>query len=199
MNFLKNQIKSDEPKLAVGNEMPAIHETPETIISVLKERFGNNINKAMERGDVKLIESKDLPANIAPDAVAYFDKGAAHLITDRLSREEAPRKLLHEVGVHFGLEGMAGKNLYRDILRTVSRLKDTDAAVRAATEHVNNRYKELTPGSREHAEEVLARLGESAPNHNLWRRIVSAIKDFLLKKGLWNPNRMDVRDIQDLN
>ncbi len=193
----KDQIKSDEPKLAV-DEMPAIRETPETIISALKERFGNNINKAMERGDVKLIESKDLPANIAPDAVAYFDKGAAHLITDRLSREEAPRKLLHEVGVHFGLEGMAGKNLYRDILRTVSRLKDTDAAVREATEHVNNRYKELTPGSREHAEEVLARLGESAPNHNLWRRIVAAIKDFLLKKGLWNPNRMDVRDIQDL-
>lgn len=184
-------------KLAV-DEMPATRETPETIISVLKERFGNNINKAMERGDVKLIESKDLPANIAPDAVAYFDKGAAHLITDRLSREEAPRKLLHEVGVHFGLEGMAGKNLYRDILRTVSRLKDTDKAVREATEHVNNRYKELTPGSREHAEEVLARLGESAPNHTLWRRIVSAIKDFLLKKGLWNPNRMDVRDIQDL-
>lgn len=193
----KEQIKSDEPKLAV-DAMPAIRETPETIISALKERFGNNVNKAMERGDVKLIESKDLPANIAPDAVAYFDKGAAHLITDRLSREEAPRKLLHEVGVHFGLEGMAGKNLYRDILRTVSRLKDTDAAVKAATEHVNNRYKELTPGSREHAEEVLARLGESAPNHNLWRRIVSAIKDFLLKKGLWNPNRMDVRDIQDL-
>jgi hypothetical protein len=193
----KEQIKSDEPKLAVDT-MPAIRETPETIISALKERFGNNVNKAMERGDVKLIESKDLPANIAPDAVAYFDKGAAHLITDRLSREEAPRKLLHEVGVHFGLEGMAGKNLYRDILRTVSRLKDTDAAVKAATEHVNNRYKELTPGSREHAEEVLARLGESAPNHNLWRRIVSAIKEFLLKKGLWNPNRMDVRDIQDL-
>jgi hypothetical protein len=189
--------KVEEPKFAV-DEMPLTRETPETILTSLKERFGNNVNKAMERGDVKLIESKDLPANIAPDAVAYFDKGVAHLITDRLSREEAPRKLLHEVGVHFGLEGMAGKNLYRDILRTVSRLKDTDAAVREATEHVNNKYKELTPGSREHAEEVLARLGESAPNHNLWRRIVSAIKDFLLKKGLWNPNRMDVRDIQDL-
>lgn len=193
----RTDAKQEAPKYA-KEEIALTRETPETIISVLKERFGNNINKAMERGDVKLIESKDLPANIAPDAVAYFDKGAAHLITDRLSREEAPRKLLHEVGVHFGLEGMAGKNLYRDILRTVSRLKDTDKAVREATEHVNNRYKELTPGSREHAEEVLARLGESAPNHNLWRRIVAAIKDFLLKKGLWNPNRMDVRDIQDL-
>ena len=189
--------KQEAPKYA--KEAAALtRETPETIISALKERFGNNINKAISRGEVKLIESKDLPANIAPDAVAYFDKGVAHLITDRLSREEAPRKLLHEVGVHYGLEGMVGKNLYRDILRTVSRLKDTDKAVREATEHVNNRYKELTPGSREHAEEVLARLGESAPNHTLWRRIVSAVKDFLFKKGLWNPNRMDVRDIQDL-
>ena len=117
-------IQTEKPKLAV-DEIPLTKETPETILTSLKERFGNNVNKAMERGDVKLIESKDLPANIAPDAVAYFDKGVAHLITDRLSREEAPRKLLHEVGVHFGLEGMAGKNLYRDILRTVSRLKDT--------------------------------------------------------------------------
>jgi hypothetical protein len=190
-------MKGEEPKLAVG-EAPLIRETPETILSTLKERFGNNVNKAIDRGDLKLIESKDVPANVAPDAVAYFDKGIAHLITDRLSKEEAPRKLLHEVGAHYGLEGMVGKNLYRDILRTVTRLKDTDADVKAAHEHVNNRYKDLTPGSREHAEEVLARIGESAPNNNLWRRMVAAVKDFLYKKGLWNPNRMDVRDIHDL-
>ena len=190
-------LKGEEPKPAIA-EMALGKETPETILPVLKERFGNNVNKAIDRGDLKLIESKDVPANIAPDAVAYFDKGTAHLITDRLSKEEAPRKLLHEVGAHYGLEGMVGKNLYRDILRTVTRLKDTDTAVKAAHEHVNNRYKDLTPGSREHAEEVLARVGESAPNHNLWRRMVAAVKDFLFKKGLWNPNRMDVRDIHDL-
>jgi len=190
-------LKPEEPKLAVG-EMPLTRETPKTILTSLKERFGNNVNKAIDRGDLKLVKSEELPANIAPDAVAYFDKGIAHLITDRLSKEDAPRKLLHEVGAHYGLEGMVGKNLYRDILRTVTRLKDTDAAIKAAHEHVNNRYKDLTPGSREHAEEVLARVGESAPNHNLWRRMVAAIKDFLYKKSLWNPNRMDVSDIHDL-
>jgi hypothetical protein len=190
-------LKGEEPKPAIA-EAALTKETPETILPVLKERFGNNVNKAIDRGDLKLVKSEELPANVAPDAVAYFDKGVAHLITDRLSKEEAPRKLLHEVGAHYGLEGMVGKNLYRDILRTVTRLKDTDAAIRAAHEHVNNRYKDLTPGSREHAEEVLARVGESAPNHNLWRRMVAAIKDFLLKKGLWNPNRMDVSDIHDL-
>ena len=180
------------------DEITTTSETPETILAALKERFGNNITKAMERGDVKLVTSVEVPADIALDAVAYYDKGVAHLITDRLSKEEAPRKILHEVGAHYGLEGMVGKNLYRDILRTVNRLKATDKDVRAAHEHVNARYKELEQGSQPHLEEVLARLGESAPNHNLWRRIVAAVKDFLYKKGLWNVNRMDVRDIHDL-
>lgn len=190
-------ITGEKPKLAVG-EMPLTKETPETILSSLKERFGNNVNKAIDRGDLKLIESKDVPANLDPTAVAYFDKGVAHLITDRLSKEEAPRKILHETGAHYALEGMIGKNLYRDTLRTINRLSTTDPAVKAALEHVNNRYKDLVPGSHPHLEEVLARVGESAPNHTVWRRIVAAIKDFLLRKGLWNPNKMDVRDIHDL-
>jgi hypothetical protein len=177
-------------------EAALTRETPETIIKALKERFGNNVQKAIEREDLVLIKSKDIPSNIAKDAVAYFEKGVAHLIVDRLSKEEAPRKLLHEVGVHYGLEGMLGKALYKDILRTVNRLKETDKDVKAAFDHVSKRYKDLKPDA--FTEEVLARIGESAPNHSLWRRMVAAIKEFLFKKGLWNPNRMDVRDILDL-
>ena len=197
-NTVIESLRSKQTPKYAKEEITTTSETPETILPALKERFGNNINKAMERGDVKLITSAQVPADIASDAVAYFDKGVAHLITDRLSKEEAPRKILHEVGAHYGLEGMVGKSLYRDILRTVNRLKATDKDVRAAHEHVNNKYKELEQGSQPHLEEVLARLGESAPNHNLWRRIVAAVKDFLFRKGLWNANRMDVRDIQDL-
>jgi hypothetical protein len=197
-NTVIESLRSKQSPKYAKEEVTTTSETPETILTALKQRFGNNINKAMERGDVKLITSAQVPADIAADAVAYFDKGVAHLITDRLSKEEAPRKILHEVGAHYGLEGMVGKSLYRDILRTINRLKATDKDVRAAHEHVNNKYKELEQGSQPHLEEVLARLGESAPNHNLWRRIVAAVKDFLFRKGLWNANRMDVRDIHDL-
>ena len=197
-NTVIESLRSKQSPKYAKEEVTTTSETPETILTALKQRFGNNINKAMERGDVKLITSAQVPADIASDAVAYFDKGVAHLITDRLSKEEAPRKILHEVGAHYGLEGMVGKSLYRDILRTINRLKATDKDVRAAHEHVNNKYKELEQGSQPHLEEVLARLGESAPNHNLWRRIVAAVKDFLFRKGLWNVNRMDVKDIQDL-
>jgi len=197
-NTVIESLRSKQTPKYAKEKVTTTSETPETILTALKQRFGNNINKAMERGDVKLITSAQVPADIASDAVAYFDKGVAHLITDRLSKEEAPRKILHEVGAHYGLEGMVGKSLYRDILRTINRLKATDKDVRAAHEHVNNKYKELEQGSQPHLEEVLARLGESAPNHNLWRRIVAAVKDFLFRKGLWNANRMDVRDIHDL-
>jgi hypothetical protein len=195
-------LKSEKelaPKVEVAKEEPVkTTETPDTILNSLKERFGSNVQKSIEQGNLKLIESKDVPDNVASDAVSYFDKGVAHLITDRLSKEEAPRKLLHEVGTHYGLEGMVGKNLYRDILRTVNRLSTTDPAIKEAVDYVNARYKDLLPGTRSHAEEVLARVGESAPNHNLWRRMVAAVKEFLYKKGLWNPNRMDVRDLHDL-
>jgi hypothetical protein len=177
-------------------EIPLTKETPETIIKVLKDRFGNNVQKAIDRKDLKLVKDIDVPANVAKDAVAYFEKGVAHLIVDRLSKEEAPRKLLHEVGVHYGLEGMLGKALYKDILRTINRLKETDKDVKSAFDHVSKRYKDLKPDA--FTEEVLARLGESAPENSLWRRAVAAIKEFLFKKGLWNPNRMDVRDILDL-
>ena len=172
-NTVIESLRNKQSPKYAKEEITTTSETPETILTALKQRFGNNINKAMERGDVKLITSAQVPADIASDAVAYFDKGVAHLITDRLSKEEAPRKILHEVGAHYGLEGMVGKSLYRDILRTINRLKATDKDVRAAHEHVNNKYKELEQGSQPHLEEVLARLGESAPNHNLWRRIVA--------------------------
>ena len=185
------------PKYALG-EAALIRETPETIIAALKDKFGKNINKAIERGDVKVIKSSEIPKGVDPNAIAFFHEGVAHLVSDRLSKEDAPRKILHEVGVHFGLEGMLGKNLYRDILRTVNRLKETDKDVKAAHEHVNRHYKELAPGTNEHLEEVLARIGESAPNHSLWRRAIAAIKEFLYKKGLWNVNKMDVHDIHDL-
>jgi hypothetical protein len=143
-NTVIESLRTKQTPKYAKEEITTTSETPETILTALKERFGNNINKAMERGDVKLITSAQVPADIASDAVAYFDKGVAHLITDRLSKEEAPRKILHEVGAHYGLEGMVGKSLYRDILRTVNRLKATDKDVRAAHEHVNNKYKELS-------------------------------------------------------
>ena len=173
-------------------------ETIDTIKQALKDRFGKNIDKAVSRGDLNIIEAKDVPAHIDPNAVAYFDKGKVHLIADRLSKEDAGAKLLHEMGVHYGLEGMIGKEIYRDVLRTVNRLNNMDKVATDAHNYVKRNYPELKEGSPEYAEEVLARIGETAPEHTLWRRVVAAVKNFLIKKGLYDPNKLSVADLHDL-
>ena len=173
-------------------------ETIATIKQALKDRFGKNVEKAVNRGDLNIIESKDVPKNIDPNAVAYFDKGKVYLIADRLSKEDAGAKLLHEMGVHYGLEGMIGKEIYRDVLRTVNRLNNMDKVATDAHNYVKRNYPELKEGSPEYAEEVLARIGETAPEHTLWRRVVAAVKNFLIKKGLYDPNKLSVADLHDL-
>jgi len=196
----KDKLKDaygDRLKLAKGLEA-LTKETIGSIKQALKDRFGKNVERAIERKDLNLIESKDVPAGIDAEAVAYFDKGKVYLIADRLSKEDAGAKLLHEMGVHYGLEGMIGKDIYRDVLRTVNRLNKMDKIATAAHDYVNARYPELKPGSAAHAEEVLARIGETAPNHTLWRRIVAAVKNFLIKKGLYDPNKLSVKDLQDM-
>jgi hypothetical protein len=194
-DWVKNQVDNIKEARGFG---AFTKETVDTIKQALKERFGKNVEKAVNRGDLNIIESKDVPAGIDPDAVAYFDKGKVYLIADRLSKEDAGAKLLHEMGVHYGLEGMIGKEIYRDVLRTVNRLNKMDKVATAAHDYVNARYPELKPGSAEHTEEVLARIGETAPQHTLWRRVVSAVKNFLIKKGLYSPDKLSVRDLHDL-
>ena len=197
------EVIKGEVKPALAEVTPGVEK--EKLVTALKDRFGSNVNKAMQRGDVNVISmdelaktNPELHATIPADAQAFFHKGKAYLLHDRMTEQEAPRKLLHEVGAHFGLEGMVGKDPYRNILRELNRLRATDKNVADAFTHVTNKYKDLAEGSHGHLEEVLARLGESAPNHTVWRKIVAAVKNFLIKKGLFNPNKMDVRDIHDL-
>jgi hypothetical protein len=190
-------VYGDRLKLAKGLET-LTKETIGSIKQALKDRFGKNVEKAINRGDLNIVESKDVPANFDPNAVAYFDKGKVYLIADRLSKEDAGAKLLHEMGVHYGLEGMIGKEIYRDVLRTVNRLNKMDKVATEAHEYVKRNYSELKEGSAEYAEEVLARIGETAPNHTVWRKIVAAVKNFLIKKGLYSPDKLSVRDLHDL-
>ena len=106
--------------------------------------------------------------------------------------------LLHETGFHYGLEGMLGKNAFRDILRGVNRLNKIDPMVTQSHDFVQRKYKNLKVGSDQYLKEVAAKLGELSPNHNLWRKMAAAVKSFLIKKGLYNPNTITAQDIQDV-
>jgi hypothetical protein len=177
-------------------------ETSDSITDHLVNEFGNNVRTAQNRGTLKIVnnaeELTNLGINVAPNAVGAYSKGTSYIIANRLNKDNARRALLHEVGEHHGLEGMLGKDLYKQILRQVRNMNNMDKTVTEAHEHVNKQYPELKPGTDNHTREILARIGETAPENSLWRRAVGAVKNFLTKMGLYNPNKMTTADIHDL-
>lgn len=182
---------------------PTTGETSESLISHLVKEFGNNIRNAIKRGVIGIVNDvKDLPREIqdkiGASTVGAYHKGKSYIIANRVSKDTARRTLLHEVGEHQGLEGMLGKDIYKQVLRQVKQLNKMDPAVTAAHDHVTKMYPELQPNSEAYLREVLARIGETAPQNTIWRRVVAAVKTFLTKAGLYNPNNMTAADIQDM-
>jgi hypothetical protein len=184
-------------------QIPTTQETAQTITDTLKKEFGNNILTAQKRGLLNIVDSVDqLPAeiqsSIQPNAVGAYSKGKSYIIANRMTSANARRTLLHEVGEHHGLEGMLGKSMYKQVLRQVNQLNKMDPVVTAAHDHVTNLYPELKPGSESYLREVLARIGETSPENTVWRRVVGAVKNFLIKMGLYNPNKFTTADLQDM-
>jgi hypothetical protein len=201
--YMAAQQKTNEDPFSKVDEVVDTGETADTIGQTLKDEFGSNVDLARKRGLLNIVNSaEELPAEardkLPPNAVGIFHKGVSHIIANRIDKPGARKALLHELGEHYGLEGMIGKDLYKQILRQVKNLSITDPTVKAAWAEVTRLYPELKEGSEAHAREVIARVGESAPNNSLWRKIVGAVKNFLTKMGLYNPNKMTTADIQDL-
>jgi len=175
--------------------------TTESVTKGLYNKIGNSIIKAINRGEVKILNDvKEAPegVTIPEDSPAFYHKGIAYLVANRMDPDTAHSYLLHETGFHYGLEGMLGKNAFRDILRGVNRLNKIDPLVTQSHDFVQRKYKNLKVGSDQYLKEVAAKLGELSPNHNLWRKMVAAVKSFLIKKGLYNPNTITAQDIQDV-
>ena len=182
---------------------PTTQETAQTITDTLKKEFGNNILTAQKRGLLNIVDSvEQLPAeiqsSIQPNAVGAYSKGKSYIIANRMTSANARRTLLHEVGEHHGLEGMLGKSMYKQVLRQVNQLNKMDPVVTEAHDHVTNLYPELKPGSESYLREVLARIGETSPENTIFRRVVGAVKNFLIKMGLYNPNKFTTADLQDM-
>ena len=175
--------------------------TTESITKGLYNKIGNSVIKAINRGEVKVLNDvKEAPegVTIPEDSPAFYHKGIAYLVANRMDPDTAHSYLLHETGFHYGLEGMLGKNAFRDILRGVNRLNKIDPLVTQSHDFVQRKYKNLKVGSDQYLKEVAAKLGELSPNHNLWRKMVAAVKSFLIKRGIYNPNTITAQDIQDV-
>jgi len=174
---------------------------------ILRE-FGPSVRGLFKRGLVEVYNTlEEVPEHIRKHfddntralSVVENGKRKAIVVANRIHAGEVREVILHEVGEHYGLRGMLGEDVYKQILNTVENLKTKDMLVKAAYDETFNTpyYKELYKTNKdEFLSEVIAKLGEKAPNHGLIKRIVQAIKTFLIKKGFIKD--VTGAEIQDL-
>lgn len=202
--FLRDRIKNLEAQLKQTQESRGVEGTGETRISVaesLRKEFGADIDKAIDSGKLTIVDYvHELPdIDLSFNANGSFDPktGKAYIIASRIAPGEARRVLLHEIGEHYGLEKMLGDS-YLPTLRRLNVLKNTNPVVRDIWNQVKRQYPELQEGSTPYLQEVMAKLGETAPKNTLFQRVMATVKNFLRKLGFFNPDKLTTEDLQDL-
>jgi len=175
-------------------------QTKESIMYRLKGMFGSGIDSLTKRGVLNIVNSvaelpKQIQEKIGADAIGAHSEGKAYLIADRLAPEKIRSVILHEIGEHYGLEALIGERNYKDVLQSVMAGKDKDAVIKAAWEHVSTVYPELKIGERQFLREIVAKIGEDAPSHPLWRRILNAVRNFLKQNKYKNMSGEDIQDL----
>jgi len=176
--------------------------TSESVSNELTQEFGPNVGRMQERGRLQIVNSvEELPDTVKMSETANgaFDPSTqtSYIVANRVPEGQARRVLLHEVGEHYGLEKMVGKD-YKALLNRAKSLKNTNKQVKEIYDEVEALYPELTPGSKPFLQEVVAKLGEQAPNNTIMRRLIGAVKNFLRRLGLYDVNRFSDIDIQDM-
>ena len=203
----KKQSTPEQQELFAKDETIAdTGETKQSVMGSFVKEFGRNVNLGVKRGLLNIVDTvADLP-NIIPNVdilpanvkAIYFD-GKAYFIADRITKEDAPRMLLHEIGAHYGLVGMLGKANYDRIVKSLRSKKTSDTEIEAAFIYVRDSYPELAESSDDFIQEVIANIAEDAPNNTVYRRIVGYIKNFLSKLGMgWNVDNITAAQIQDM-
>jgi hypothetical protein len=177
------------------------NETPESIRNALTERFGEKGVAALEKvGMLKIVRFNDAPSSILETAIEndasaiYTKDGVAYLFADRMTKQDAPGKLLHELGEHHGLESMIGEDGWNRMKkRIVTMAKVKGSIAYGAWKGVKQNYNEFDGSSDEDLannerflHEVLAAIGENKTGQktSLWRELLAKIKNWLSSKGI---------------
>jgi len=167
---------------------------------VVRNSFGSDGARLIDQGGVKVVQSvEDLPARA--DGVAHFDDtrgmfdgNTAYIVADNVAGQDVRGVVLHEVGVHYGMQRMLGDVQFQQLLDDVTararageaRFAEARAAVPAETppQHM--------------AEEVLAYLVENAPETGIVQRVIAAVKQFIRQTfggGFTNLSEAEIRQL----
>lgn len=141
----------------------------------LRAAFGTSTERLMADGRVKLVSTPDdIPGGPHPADVkaATAPDGSVYVVAENVSESEARGILLHEVGVHVGMERMLGTEVFQSVLSELD-----DAVMRG--EAWAQKARASVPGDTPMGlvrEEQLAYLVQNAPELPIVKRIIAAVR-----------------------
>lgn len=116
---------------------------------------------------------------------AVYYGGKIYVNLQATSKSRLAPVLLHEIGEHFNLELVLGVPGYKSLQDQITnRAKIVGSQAEKVWNQVAKLYPDLKVGSKEFVAEVIAKLGEIAPNAPWFRRILAKLKAFLIQRGL---------------
>ena len=178
----------------------------------LVRRLGSRAIEGLERAGFEIVEREDqLPENLRPPAGeavrGVYWKGKSYLVAGNIPEGAEISVLLHEVGVHHGLEGLLGTKLHRALLGNIKAIlspleraiaeRKSEAELNAIRQRIaaqsplakalvaaRGRVPNKTRAGHIN-EEVLAYTVEDNANRNLTlvKRVMAAIRAWLLRHG----------------
>jgi hypothetical protein len=178
------------PAYARGNQ-PLV--TAENANDLLASTFGRDTQTLIDAGQLQMVSKvSDLPSGPHPADVKAMTApdGRVFVVAENVSPAEMRGIVLHEVGVHVGMERMLGADVFQSVL------KDLDAAtIRGETwaQAARDSVPEDTPRALIR-EEQLAYLVQNAPESPLAQRIIAAIRAWAFRTFKTARERMQLTE-----
>lgn len=159
----------------------------------LRQAFGADTDALIASGAVEIVPTADkIPGGPHPADVkaATAPDGKVYVVAENVSPSEARGILLHEVGVHVGMEVMLGRETFDAVLgqldQAILRGEDWAQAARAAV-------PADTPAHLVR-EEQLAYLVQNAPELPIVQRIVAAVRAWAYRTFEFARERMTLTE-----
>ncbi len=168
-------------------------QTTEALTDAIRTAFGRDSDALMQSGQVEIVSTpKDIPGGPHPADVkaATAPDGRVYVVAENVSPAEARGILLHEVGVHVGMERMLGREVFDAVLTelddAIARGEDWAQAARAAV-------PADTPAGLVR-EEQLAYLVQNAPELPIVQRIIAAVRAWAYRTFEFARERMTLNE-----
>lgn len=145
--------------------------------------LGKDVESLVKDGQLKVVQSvAELPprADGQPhpaDTQGMYDGERGYVVADNVSPDMARGVMLHEMGVHYGLENMLGSKLFRQLLSEVEA--KAKAGIPEFTAALARIPADTPPAKIK--EELLAYLVQHQPDMPLVKRVIAAIREFIYR------------------